>query len=211
MSGKKVYFVRHGETEGNLGQYYQTSETPLTEAGHQGAQAVAERFTHIDINIIIASPFMRAQQTAAHISKALDIPVITSEYFHEVKNAVHIRGVRFGTEEAEKYNTERTANFLNPKWCPEGAENYFDVSKRIECGIKILEENEYENIVVVSHGHFLRSFIARLLLDKHDEPKTNRIISESLITMSNVGITEFVYKEDKWRLFTWNDHAHFAE
>ena len=54
MNMKRIYFVRHGETEGNLGKFFQTSETPLTENGHTAAKKVSERFKKVSIDKLIS-------------------------------------------------------------------------------------------------------------------------------------------------------------
>jgi broad specificity phosphatase PhoE len=211
MGLKKVYLVRHGETEGNLGGYYQFSDTLLTPAGHKGAEAVAHRFRNIEIEQLVASPFVRAQQTAEYVAQVINKPIITCEAFHEVLQSEQLRGVRFGTPEVQMYEKERALKFTDPSWNDGGAENFFDVLKRVEEGVSFLEKSTANSILVVSHGNFLRSLIAYLILGKNTDIATNMTVYHSFLRMSNVGITEFVYNEGVWRLFTLNDHAHFAE
>jgi probable phosphoglycerate mutase len=52
---KNIYFVRHGESEGNQARLYQSAETSLSEKGHLQAKLIAERFDNIEIEIIISS------------------------------------------------------------------------------------------------------------------------------------------------------------
>lgn len=211
MSIKKVYFVRHGETVGNVGKHFQFSDTPLSEVGHKGAQAVAERFRHIQVDDLIASPFIRAQQTAQYISEIIQKPVTTFEACHECLQALHIRGKKFESPEGQDYLQNYREKFSDPLWKPDGAENFFDIIQRVTVTVQMLENHEKENIVIVSHGAFIKSIVAYLLLDKNHNVKSNVAVAFNLKTMSNVGITEFTFEEGKWRLFTWNDHAHFAE
>lgn len=59
-----LYFVRHGETNGNLGgQYNLTSWGTLTERGFQQAEELAVRLTDIAFDEIIVSPLERAVLT----------------------------------------------------------------------------------------------------------------------------------------------------
>lgn len=211
MTTKKIYFVRHGETEGNAGGFFQFPDTPLTEQGKRGAKALAERFDTIKIDIIVSSPFFRAQQTAAPISEKKNIPVTLFEAFHEFNQATAIRGVLLESEEGQKYRAQYKANFTDSAWKPEGVENYYDVIERVEACVVYLESLEQENILVVSHGSFLRLLIAYILLGKQNDVATVMTVDKSFLRMSNVGITEFVITDGRWRLFTWNDHAHFAE
>lgn len=208
---KRVYFVRHGETDANLNGYYQSPEVPLSEKGHQGAKAVAQRCTHLNVDVVFASPFVRAQETAQHIVEAIKKPLITCEYAHEVLNAKFVWGIQFTSKEAITYQAERTENYTNPEWSPDGAENYFMVSERVTKTLEMIETSEHDNILLVAHGNFLKQLVARLLLQKREDVESNMAIYRSLDRMASVGITEFTYEDGQWKLFTWNDYAHFAE
>jgi broad specificity phosphatase PhoE len=211
MGLKKVYLVRHGETEGNVGGYFQFPDTLLTPAGHKGAEAVAQRFRNIKIDQLVVSPFVRAHQTAEHITKVVGVPITTVDSFHEILQSQQLRGKHFDTQEVANYTTERSVRFVDPSWNDGGAENFFDVLVRVKDAVSFLEQSEAPSILVVSHGNFLRSLIAYLLLNKREDVETNMTVFRSLLRMSNVGISEFYYDEGKWKLFTLNDHAHFAE
>jgi broad specificity phosphatase PhoE len=211
MESKRIYFVRHGETEGNLGKFFQTPEVALTELGIKGAKAVAERLAHLEIDEILASPFLRTQQTAKHIADVLQKEVTTIDEFHEILQPLSVRGKRFDSEECTAHTASYATNYVDPNWKPEGAENVFDVLKRADMCIEVLEKSTSRNIVVITHGAFLRALSAHLLLKRSRHIESLLSLSFSLWTMSNVGITEFMIVDGEWKLFTWNDHAHFAE
>jgi len=211
MSLKKVYFVRHGETEGNLANYFQGPEDPLTEFGHKGAEAVAGRFAHLQVDELIVSPFKRAQQTAKYIATIVNKPIITFDAFHECMHPLAVRDKEFDGEEGKAHLDAYEKNFCDPQWKPEGAENFHDVKERMDLCITLIQESIHENIVVVTHGLFLRRFAAYLLLGQSANAESNWIVSSHFKTMSNVGITEFIIENENWKLRTWNDCAHFAE
>lgn len=76
----KIYVARHGETEWNaLNKICGRTDIPLTERGLAQAKVLAEKAVDLDIDIIIASPMIRAQQTAAAVSEKIGIPVLTDE------------------------------------------------------------------------------------------------------------------------------------
>lgn len=208
---KRIYFVRHGETEGNVGKFFQTHDTPLTERGYGGAKAIAERLRHLKIDAIVASPFYRAQQTAGYISDTLGKPIQTVESLHELQQSISVRGKLWDSEEGLQFIEDREKNFLDPNWHIEGAENYHMVLERIKKTVDILENHPEENIVVVSHGLFLRYLAIYLILAKNEDGSLHMTMSKGLHQLSNVAITEFIYSEGIWKLFTWNDHAHFAD
>ncbi len=211
MTTKRIYFVRHGETEGNLNKSFQFPDTPLTEAGHQGAQAVAERFRHVLVDELIVSPFLRTQQTAEHIYNVVQKPSVTFEAFHERMQPVSVRGKRFDSEKGSRYLQEYTSLYTDAQVTQEGFENYYAVQARVVACIAMLEQSDKENIVVVSHGAFIRSVTSFLLLGKQADILHMMAIDAALHTMNNAGVTEFTYENGIWKLFTWNDHAHFAE
>ncbi len=208
---KKVYFVRHGETEGNVGKFFQTHDTPLTERGHDGAKAIAERLSHLTTDAIIASPFYRTQQTAGYISEAIKLPIETVESLHELQQSFVVRGKLWDSEEGQEFIEDRTKNFFDSNWEIPGAENHAMLLDRIKDTVEILEKHEAQNIVVVSHGIFLRYLAIYLLLSKSEDSAIHRIMYNNLHLLSNVAVTEFIYSEGAWKLFTWNDRAHFAD
>ncbi len=208
---KRVYFVRHGETEGNIGRFFQSSDTPLTEKGHEGAKAVAARFSQIPIDAILVSPFVRTQQTAKYISELKGISPETVPSLHEFLQSVSIRGKEWASPEGQEYNIERKNNFFNPSWECDGAENHAKVIERIKEAVRYIENHSAQNIVIVSHGQFLGLLTTYLLLGKSTDSAIHETLYENLHLLSNVAITEFIFNEGKWQLFTWNDHAHFAD
>ena len=208
---KRVYFVRHGETEGNIGKFFQTSETPLTEKGHLGAKAIGERLRHLKIDAILASPFVRTQQTAGHISEAIAVPVETLQPLHEFMQSAAVRGMQWDCPEGIAYIDARRNHFFDPTWERDGAENHTRVLERVKEAVTFIENHPAQNIVVVSHGQFLALLSTYLLLGKSTDPTTSKTLYGSLHLLSNVAITEFIYTDDAWKLFTWNDRAHFAD
>lgn len=208
---KRVYFVRHGESEGNILKVYQGPEVPLSLAGRAGAEAVAERLSHLAIDVVVASHFVRARETAECIAQKIQKPLEVIDTFHEILNAQFVWGKRFDAEELVAYTEERKARFADPSWSPDGAENYHVVLERVKQSVSKLEEMTEENIVVVSHGNMLRLVASYLLTQKTDHVEQHLAVFESLRGMSNVGITEFVFDNNVWKMSMWNDHAHFAE
>ena len=66
----KLYVARHGETEWNVRRKVcGRTDIPLTDTGIEQAKQLAEKAAELDIDIIIASPMIRAQQTATAVSE----------------------------------------------------------------------------------------------------------------------------------------------
>lgn len=208
---KRFYLVRHGQTVGNIGKYFQFPETELAENGHKGGRAVAERFKEVAIDHILASNYKRAQQTAGYISKMHDIPITTIESLHELERPLRVRGMSHVSEEGEKHKREYREQFWADDYNEEGAENYTHVIERAKDSLDAIEKYESDSVVAVSHTDFIRFLTAYLVSGKSEDATLLKTIYYNLNPMFNVGITEFEYWENDWRLDKWNDYAHFAE
>ena len=76
--GKKVYFVRHGESQWNVeDKICGVTDSPLTEKGHQQAIDTGNTILRLGIraDMILHSPLQRAKDTAQHISEITGIPM----------------------------------------------------------------------------------------------------------------------------------------
>lgn len=72
----KLYIARHGETQWNVDNKISgRTDIPLTQRGLQQAQLLAEHAKGKGIEVIIASPLLRARQTAQAVCDALDLPM----------------------------------------------------------------------------------------------------------------------------------------
>ncbi|MCR9177261.1 MAG: histidine phosphatase family protein [Alphaproteobacteria bacterium] len=63
------YFLRHGQTDGNLNRFYQGPETPLNANGRSQAAIAAERLATEPISTILASDMARAWETASTVAR----------------------------------------------------------------------------------------------------------------------------------------------
>ena len=68
---KKVYFVRHAESEWNVKSVRQVGSAPITEKGQDQASLVGERFKDTPIDVVITSTMTRAKETAEIISEKI--------------------------------------------------------------------------------------------------------------------------------------------
>lgn len=209
---KRVYFVRHGETEGNVGKFFQFSDTVLTEAGHRGAQALAQRVRHLPLDTLIASHYTRAQQTAGYVEEVTRLPIETRESFHEWRHPAHIEGILHEEGEGLIYKELHREAFWNPEWQPgDGGENCHDVLERIKESLDFLETHTGNEILVVSHGSYVKHLLSYILSNRSEDPQIHKSIYWSLGPMFNVAISECILEDGKWRMALYNDIAHFAE
>ena len=207
---KHIYFVRHGEAEGNVTKVAQDMHTPLTEQGHLQAQVVAKRVKSLPIKRIFSSDMTRAVQTAQHISDVVGIKGEQFPAFREWMTPESVRGKKHTSPEYEAWMSELDKNYHNPAWRYEDAENIADLEKRVSEAVRMLEEVKEESVLVVSHGKFLRLFLAYILGNKTINPELQLHFYHA-VQVDNTGISVFEVDGDIWSLKTWNDLSHFAE
>ena len=70
----ELYFIRHGQSTNNQGDYPRVAEPPLTDLGQEQARRVGELLPDEGITKLYCSPMLRTLQTAAVIGKILDLP-----------------------------------------------------------------------------------------------------------------------------------------
>ncbi|HVY72838.1 MAG TPA: histidine phosphatase family protein [Candidatus Paceibacterota bacterium] len=212
---KKIYFVRHGESDANAGGPLKPeNEVSLTELGHEQAEFVGQRATKLGVDVIISSTLFRARQTAEHISQATGLPVETSDLLIErrypsaghgrtkddpiLKEILHALEVRFG-EDDPKHSDEET---------------FEEIKERVIKALEYLANRPEENILVVTHGITLRILVAVALFG----PELTRREAGKIVNVfktKNTGISYFEYDPElqphaPWIVRTWNDHAHLG-
>ncbi len=212
----KIYFVRHGESEGNTGPLHQGPDTPLTENGRKQAEFVAERFSDIPIDLIVSSTYERAKETAYIINSLILRPIEYSELFVERRQPSEIVGTP-----KEGPVSEEIRNLMREKrhtlgWRHSDEENFEDLKKRGLDALDFILSLGRENVLVVTHGLFMRMLIACVILGKEMTSHEYFKIMVSFDT-KNTGITMCEYKpaipnerDNPWHIVAWNDHAHLG-
>ncbi len=87
----ELFIIRHGESTGNV----VTRDMPdaeLTGLGRRQALAVAERMRRVRLDRIIASPLVRAIETARPLARALRLPVEVWKNTYEVRSRGFYKG-----------------------------------------------------------------------------------------------------------------------
>ena len=213
---KKIYFVRHGESEGNAGTTLQDSFSPLTNKGRKQAELVAKRFKGIKIDKILASPQIRAKSTAEIINQVLQKSDIEfSDLLKERSWPSALIGKPRNGPETIAIESLIHSNIHNLNWRHSDEENFLDLKERALKLLKHIDSLKEENILLVSHGIFLRMFTAIVLLGPE---LTSHEWWDFFCNTStnNTGVSvfaEFKFRDESphWQLVSWNDHAHLGE
>lgn len=209
---KKIYFIRHGEAEGNVQRITQNLDTPLTEKGHEQAKIIANRVQALTPDVLFVSPYLRARQTVEPSELLTGLKAEILESVHETTPPSSLVGVSHDDERRAAYIAALTKNNTDQNWRYEDEESFNDILERCKTTYETLLSRTEEKIIVVSHGGFIKYFVAYVLLRDSLTRQLFQKIFEGLDFVENTAVTEFVQKDETTlALHTYNDRAHFAE
>ena len=157
---QRIVFVRHGEPDYSFvteRKYvgHGRDLAPLTENGIRLAETVSmdERLSNAEI--IVSSPYTRALQTAAVISKNRQLDIKIEVDLHEWMPDLSFRySSKEEAEKASKLCLEHKG--ICPNDCEVKFENLADVFNRAKNAL--LRYSQYKKIIVVAHGIVIRQF-----------------------------------------------------
>ncbi len=210
---KTIYFVRHGESEGNAGPLRQGASTPLSELGRKQVAVVAERCAKLPIDVLISSTMTRAKETAETIFQKIDKPIEYSDLFVERRPAGAVVNQPKDSELVQSFERALKEKFHLPGFRHSDEENFDDIKERAGKALDFLANRQEENMLVVTHGMFMKVLLAYVV---HGETLTGdecRDFFRAFLGNENTGITALKYddgRDPRWRLWIWNDHAHLG-
>ncbi len=161
---KRIYIVRHGETEWNLrGKTQGIKDSKLTQLGRQQGGLLASRLLDENIGVIYSSMLKRASSTAKIINKKLKLPL----YYN-----VNLNEINFGLWEGltnnqiiKKYPKEFQLWREAPQKVriPNG-EELSTAQKRIVAFVDLLiEDCNINRILLVSHSSIIKLLLLNIL------------------------------------------------
>ena len=209
----KLYLVRHGETEGNLVHLYQGDSDPLSAKGRAQGAILAKRFESIPLDLILASRYVRAMETAKMVADAKKMPVQVEDLMVERRWPKEIEGKEAADPGIQDLRTMlKEKELSDPEWRLSNEERYIDVRER---AIQFLAKAQtlsktHNDILVVSHAHMLKVLLSVIIHGPEVSAKLFRDIFY-VISLHNTGITVVEYDGKQWHIVTFNDHAHLGE
>jgi len=210
---KTIYFVRHGQSKDNIAPVFQAQDSPLSEAGRGQAKRIAERVKKLSFETLISSPLPRSKETVEAIAKATGKTVEYSNLFVERIKPTSISGKSYDDKEANRLWKEWEKSLYTSGMRAEDGENFDDLIERADRALDFLKNRPEEELVVVTHGFFLRTIIIRVLLGKSLTEENFKNFKSRAI-MENTGLSAIKYtkgwEEMEWRLWIYNDHAHLG-
>ncbi len=160
-----IYLVRHGETAGNRVRRYQTYDTPLSDAGREQAQRVAERLAvEGPFAALYTSDLARTLETANVIGQKLGLAPVLEPRLREL-DVGDWKGTLY--EEIERQfpgHRERWIAGGGVERLPGTAgESTADVEWRVVAAFEaIAARHAGERVIAVSHGWALAVLVTAL-------------------------------------------------
>ena len=149
------YFVRHGQTDWNVeGRMQGHTDIPLNSKGVQQAFAALERLRTAKIDVLVASPLMRAVQTALILAEGLEVPV----YFD-----AQLKERSFGSFEGQITADVMAMHGIGPqdsitKILPSDAEQWPEtVARNLAVRAKWLNKLQGKTVLFCDHGANFRA------------------------------------------------------
>ncbi len=157
----KLYFLRHGEAEHNAARLLGgLHDTKLTKKGVQQAKEGVELIKPLNIDIIYASPLLRARETGKILAEETETKLIIDE-----------RVVERGVGELEGTHSKLLVS-TTPDDTP-GAETIQQLRTRAKEFLKEIEaKHQNQTVLLVSHGAFIKMCLSLRTDKKWEDIRT---------------------------------------
>jgi len=145
-----VHVIRHGEVENpNKILYGRQPGWRLSKRGEEMAEVIGDWSKSINLGALYVSPLQRAQETAAPISRAHSIPIVTDDRLIEAENVFEGKSFEFGSGVLKHPSSWR--HLYNP-WKPSWGEPYEEqISRMLAAIFDAQKAADGKDAIVVSH------------------------------------------------------------
>ncbi|MBI4336153.1 MAG: histidine phosphatase family protein [Candidatus Omnitrophica bacterium] len=200
-----LYIVRHGESTWNQRNKIQgTSDPGLSKLGKLQARLLARRFNKVRIDRLYSSPLSRAQETARIISRELRLRIIKEKDLSEV-GLGKWEGMTPDEIDRQYGNKYKKWLKLGPtKVAIDGAEGITHFRGRVKKVFgEIVRKNRDRDVMVVTHGGVIASFLADIL-----EADFDKLILS--LHLPNTCVTLVSFERDRGCLIHIADTFHLS-
>ena len=164
MNPKKIYLVRHGQTDFNLQGVVQGSgiDAPINDTGLAQAQAFFESYKDIKFDQLYHTALIRTKQSIQQFID-LGIPTVALPELNEISWGDY-EGTPMTPEEGEYYrHMLQQWKEGNLDYAIAGGESPNIVAQRMRRGIAKILEGPGEIVLVCMHGRAMRIFLSLIL------------------------------------------------
>jgi broad specificity phosphatase PhoE len=162
-----IYFIRHGETGGNVAKRHQHEQSHLTERGVAQAASAAAVAAALNPTHLIVSDRVRAVETGQAVAAATDLIPDRTPLFAELCRPQEMYGFRHFSRKSLVYLVHWFAGAFGGDDCGPAGESYAAFRSRLAAARAYLEALPPESrVVIVSHSVFITLFVAHLTRTK---------------------------------------------
>jgi probable phosphoglycerate mutase len=212
MSDVVLHVVRHGESLANVADREGTKRPPdadrLSELGWEQARTIGRRLQDTGIEVIVASPMVRAQETAQGIAELVGAPIEADEDLHEIRQstAFYAASPDFGDLHSNNWMPKLARDEAEP-----GAESFDTLVARVRRVQDRAEARAGVKVLAVSHFGFLHFILGVTLFGNAFGPEHLRGLW--MAGHANTGVSIFEHAPQRvmdgmdlsgWMLTTWN-------
>lgn len=202
MSSKKIYVVRHGQTDLNLRNIVQGSgvDTSLNDTGRAQAKAFFEAYKSVSFDKVYYSKLRRTRET---IQSFLDLGLPS-------ESLIGLNEISWGTREGYRITPDEDQYYhhMISEWQNgntalgiEGGESPDDVVKRMWPAINhIMAQTDEKTVLVCMHGRAIRILLCMLL--------NYPLKSMDMFEHANLGLYLLDYNGSFFTIDRYNDTSH---
>lgn len=204
LSSKKIYLIRHGQTDFNRMGIVQGSgiDTSLNDLGRSQAKAFFQRYQHVPFDRVYTSALKRTIESVDDF--------ILKGVVHE--SLPGLNEINWGKKEGKQITPDSDAyyRFLIDEWARgntalaiEGGESPDDVFHRLSASLDhILASRAERNVLICMHGRAMRILLCRMM------ERPLRFMDEYKHT--NLGLYLLDYNSDGFVMEMENDTGHLG-
>ncbi len=203
----RITLLRHGLSVGNQKGIVQGQmDYPLSEEGAEQTHALLHYWKQHDVcfDVIVASPLLRAKQTAEIIASDMNLPVELDEAWYE-RHSGKAEGRPYSEVKLQFADQPQDTSY-DPMF--ETGESRWDLFIRAANAMQLLIRRPAGAYLVVSHGAMLGAAI-HTILGVHPSPGRTRPIR---IGFENTGyaVLEFDAAKARWWMLHLNVTCHLS-
>ena len=187
----KLYFIRHGQSEGNAGRYHNSwLQVNLTEKGKEDARMAGRLLKGIPFDKVYTSDLIRTIQT-----KEIALPGVESEALEMLRemNVGSLLGRKIDDCAAE-YGESYYHNRRVKDYSSYGGESYEMLCDRVRKFLTMMETSGYERVAVFCHRYYMEAVADVVTGARHN----------NALRCTNGSVSVFEFDEGEWYLEAWN-------
>jgi broad specificity phosphatase PhoE len=199
---KKIYLIRHGQTDFNLKNIVQGSgvNSSLNDTGRKQAEAFNKAWKHISFDAVYTSKLVRTQESVQQF--------INNGIKHI--SLVGLNEISWGKKEGQPITPEEDAYYhhMLKQWqegktdlCIEGGESPEEVVERMKPALDIiLNQEKEETILICMHGRAIRILLCYWL--------HYPLRAMDMFEHHNLCLYQLTYTGKQFQVMRYNDTTH---